>query len=312
MTEMQIVGLGMATLDVLIRTRELPTWEHGARLSGLGFDGGGPVGTAMVAASRLGAKVGFVGTIGADESARIKRRSLEENGVDISRCVFHDAPEDQVVLVTVHADTGERVFSGFWHDMRQTLKPEDLDMDYITSADYLHVEGYHREAALYAAKAMKAAGKTVVMDGSQRSTPVPDETKELIEQIDVLICGSGFGPNLTGIHDDVWSCGKAALDMGPRIVVQTEGADGSYTVTKDEQFHVPAFDIDVIDTTGAGDVFHGAYIVGLLHGWSLRQTAQFATAVSALKCTKLGGRVGIPTFAATMAFLRERGIEISR
>ena len=263
-----------------------------------------------MAAARLGARVGFVGTIGGDEIANVKRRSLVDNGVDISRCIEHDGPEDQVILVAVHAGTGERYFSGLDRSHRRVLDPAELDMDYILSADYLHVEGYHREASLYAAKAMKAAGKTVVMDGSTRSTPVPDETKELVEQVDVLICGSGFCPNLTGIHDDIYACGKAALDMGPRIVVQTEGADGSYTVTKDEQFHVPAFDIDVVDTTGAGDVFHGAYIVGLLHGWSLRQTAQFATAVSAIKCTKLGGRVPIPTFAATMAFLRERGIEI--
>jgi len=100
--------------------------------------------------------------------------------------------------------------------------------------------------------------------------------------------------------------------MGPRIFVETVGEEGSYTVTADERFHTPAFQVDVVDTTGAGDVFHGAYIVGLLHGWNVRQVALFSTAVSAIKCTKLGGRAGIPGFEGTLAFLQERGIHLDR
>lgn len=93
------------------------------------------------------------------------------------------------------------------------------------------------------------------------------------------------------------------------------GERGSYTITRDEHardepFHTPAFQVDVVDTTGAGDVFHGAYIVAMMHGWTPRQCALFSTAVSAIKCTRLGGRAGIPTFEQTMAFLREHGIEL--
>ena len=100
------------------------------------------------------------------------------------------------------------------------------------------------------------------------------------------------------------------MDLGPRIFVETVGEEGSYTITREEQFHTPAFPVDVVDTTGAGDVFHGAYIVGMLHGWDLRQIAQFSTAVSALKCTRLGGRAGIPDLASTLHFLQERHIDI--
>ena len=94
---------------------------------------------------------------------------------------------------------------------------------------------------------------------------------------------------------------------GPKIVVQTEGKDGSYTFTASEHFHLPAFNVDVVDTTGAGDVFHGAYLVGLLHGWSVHRAGIFATAVAGIKCTSLGGRRGIPTYDRTIAFLKERG-----
>jgi sugar/nucleoside kinase (ribokinase family) len=132
-----------------------------------------------------------------------------------------------------------------------------------------------------------------------------------VRHVDILICGSGFGASLTG-RSDIWDAGKAMLDRGPSIVVQTEGEDGSYTTTAGASFHTPAFKVDVIDTTGAGDVFHGAYLVGMLHGWNLEAVATFATAVSAIECTKLGGRAGIPGYADVMAFLAERGIHLAQ
>lgn len=306
-TTPKIVGLGLATLDVLIRLDEMPTWEHGTRVSEFRFDGGGLVGTAIVAAAKLGADVGFIGTAGTDESAELKLRSFVECGVDLSRLVRRPGPEDQVMLVYVHGQTGERIFSGVASAQRQPLRIEELDRDYITAADYLHVDGLHYEAALQAAKWMKEAGKTVVMDGSKTNGPVAEPYRQLIRYIDVLITGEGYARGLTGL-EDIWLAGEAVLAMGPRIFVETVGERGSYTVTSSERFHTPAFEVDVIDTTGAGDVFHGAYIVGLQRGWNPRQCAVFASAVSAIKCTRLGGRAGIPTFDQTMAFLQARGL----
>jgi ribokinase len=307
-SELQIVGLGLATLDVLIRLKDMPTWERGTRISGFRFDGGGLVGTAMVAAAKLGARVGFVGSAGSDEAADLKLRSMVECGVDLSHLVRRDGPEDQVVIVHVHAETGERVFAGMGFGRRQQLRVDELDRDYITAADYLHIDGFHFEAALQAAEWMHEAGKTVVMDGSKTSGPVRDHLRRLVEHVDVLITGAGFAKGLTGISD-IYEAGEAVLELGPRIFVETVGEQGSYTVTGETRFHTPAFDVDVVDTTGAGDVFHGAYIVGLLEGWDLRRIARFSTAVSAIKCTKLGGRAGIPTFEQAIAFLD--GQEIS-
>ncbi len=306
---LQIIGLGMCTLDVLIRCKDLPTWAGGTRINAFGFDGGGPVGTAMVAAARLGARVGFIGTAGNDAAAEFKLRSMRECGIDLSRMVYRDAPEDQVVVVNIHAETGERIFSSVQRWGEGQIRPEELDRDYMTSAEYLHLDGFHNAAAIQAAQWMRAAGKTVVMDGHKTDGPVREHLRRLIPYVDVLISGSGFARHLTGL-DDIWEAGAAILAMGPRIFVQTEGVNGSYTITAQEQFHTPAFLVDVMDTTGAGDVFHGAYIVGLLHGWSLRQIALFSTAVSALKCMHLGGRAGIPCFDAVMAFLHERGVAI--
>jgi sulfofructose kinase len=310
MSDLQIVGLGMSTLDVLMRLKDMPTWEHGTRISAFSFDGGGPVATAMAAAARLGARVGYIGTTGDDEAAAIKVRTLAKEGIHLEHLVVRPGPEKQIVLVFVDEETGERVFAGLGKFGAQPLRVEELDRDYITSAAYLHLDGMHTEAAIQAARWMHAAGKKVSLDGSKTSGPISPEMRALVTEVDVLICGQGFGKALTG-KTDLWEAGEAALGMGLDVVVQTEGADGSYTVTAEEHFHIPAFSVPVVDTTGAGDVFHGAYLVGLLRGWSLRNVALFSTAVSALKCTKLGGRAGIPTFAETLAFLRERSMEIA-
>lgn len=310
MGRVRVVGLGMACLDIVVRMRDMPTWERGTRLEAVTIDGGGPVATGVVAVQRLGVPAGFIGTCGSDRLGDIKMQTLIEQGLDVSHVVRRLGPEDQTVLVSVHAETGERVFSGYGQWARTPLAVEEIDRDYITAAEYLHLDGTHADAALQAARWMHEAGKTVVLDGSSTREPVRPGMRALVEECDILIAGSGFGPSLTGLAD-IWEIGEAILRMGPKVVVQTEGKAGAYTVTATERFHTPSFDVEVVDTTGAGDVFHGAYIVGLLQGWDLRQTAWFATAVSALKLRKLGGRAGIPTFQETLDFLAQRGIALN-
>jgi sulfofructose kinase len=305
----QIVGLGYACLDILVRAVDLPTWECGARLQALGIDGGGPVATALVAAQKLGARTAFIGTCGNDRMGRIKLETLQEHGIDVSQVKVRAHPEDQAVLVCVHAETGERIFSGAGHSNALPLQVEELDRETITSAEFLHLDGFHAEAALQAARWMHAAGKRVMLDGSATRGPISSSMRILVEEVDVLICGSGFGPALTGIRD-LWDAGQAILDLGPQIVVQTEGKDGSYTVTRQEHFHFPAYPVEVLDTTGAGDVFHGAYLVGLLRGWDIHTITAFSTAVAALNCSQLGGRQGIPSFERVQDFLLLHGISL--
>lgn len=308
-SRIQVVGLGLATVDVLTRFDHLPAWNEHVWAEQFGLEGGGMSATGVVAAAKLGATAGFVGTCGNDFLGEFKRRSLSDRGVDTSRLLVRDTPEGCIVLVFVNHE-GERMFCGVRGTKQPGLRPEELDREYITSADYLLIDGMEAQAALVAARWMKEARKTVILDGWKTLTHLSPQFRELVPYVDILICGSGFVPALTGVKD-LHEAGRAALALGPKIVVQTEGADGSYTTTADEEFHTPIFPVQVVDTTGAGDVFHGAYIVGLSRGWSLRQIALFSTAVSAIKCTRLGGRAGIPTFDETLAFLKERGITLA-
>lgn len=309
---LDIVGLGLATLDVLLRVPRMATWDDPASVTSFGFDGGGMVGTACCAAARLGASVGFIGTAGDDLSAEMKLRSFVECGVDLSRLVIRPGPEPNVMVVYVDEATGERVFSPLTGFAKHEVRPDELDQDYITAARILHLDEFNRAAALQAARWMRETGGTVCIDCSRTSSPGPvaPSLLELLSLTDVLISGSGFLHCLTG-EADVRRAGRDALGLGPRIVVETDGANGSTTITAEGDFHTPAFAVPVADTTGAGDVFHGAYVVALLHGWDPHVSAQFATAVSAIKCTRLGGRVGIPTLADVETFLAERGITLA-
>ena len=311
MAQLDIVGLGLSTLDVLIQLKDMPTWDNPGRIGDFGLDGGGPVGTACVAAARLGARVGYVGIAGNDINAELKLQSFRDAGVDLSHLLVRQRPESHIVVVWVNEENGERAFSGLRRFASDPVLAEELDRDYITSGQYLHLDGFDEAAAETAIGWMHAAGKKVCLDAAKtEGGAVNPRLAALAPLVDILICGSGFGCALTG-HGDIWKAGEAMRAMGPSIVVQTEGEDGSYTTAASESFHTPAFKVDVVDTTGAGDVFHGAYLAGLLHNWDLRTTALFATATSALECTRLGGRCGIPSFDDVISFLHQRGVSIT-
>lgn len=299
---LEVVGLGLAIVDVVLRIDRMPDWDDPRGLLDFALADGGPAGTACFVASTFGLRTGFVDTVGDDELGEHRRRSLERGGVDTSRLVPREGPEDHVVVVYVDASTGERVFSFRQGFLSRPLSPAELDREFIESARILHLDGSQAEAALAAARWMKQAGGTVVLDAAATSHKVLEPARALVAETDILICGSGFAPRLTG-EDDIREAGRAALDLGPRVVVQTEGAEGSYTVSRDAEFHTPAFEVDVVDTTGAGDTFHGAYLVGLARGWDLERCASFSSAVAALHCTVLGNRKGIPSMDEVEALM---------
>ena len=305
MSKLDVIGLGMNVLDILIRIEDMPTWEKPGHPSRIVVDGGGLAATAIVAAQKLGLKTGFIGTHGNDQQGWIKSQLLQKHGIDLSHEVEMAHPENQICVVYVRESDGDRFFSnlpGFWDF---PLPAEELDQDYITSADWLHLDGVHFSAAMQAAKWMQTAGKGVMYDGGRiHEKQFGYDQREILPHVDVLISGSGFLEAITG-EADLQSAGRKALEMGPSIVVQTEGADGSYTFTKEECFHQPAMLVDAVDTTGAGDIFHGAYLFGLQRGWNIHDITRFSTAASALSCYQVGGRNSIPTLDQVQTFLKK-------
>ena len=305
---MDIVGIGLCTFDIMIKLSDLPTWDQPTRMEAVAIDGGGPCGTALCAASKLGAKTGFIGIAGSDWLAAFKLKTMTDLGVDISHVLRRDIKENQIACVYVHEETGERIFNLSKDFYAYPLQEHEIEREFITRAQYLLLDGHYLEASTRAAEWMHKAGKQVILDGGKTTKKNPGETKAaLVPLSDTLICGSGFAEALTG-EAELQAAGQAALNYGPSLVVITGGEKGSFTFTQNTQFHTPAFQVDVVDTTGAGDVFHGAYIFGLLQGWELETIAIFASAAAAIECTYLGGRSGIPNLQEIINFLKKRGI----
>ena len=305
MAKLDVIGLGMNVLDILIRVQDLPTWENPGHPSRILVDGGGLAATAVVAAQKLGLKTGFVGTHGNDQMGWIKYQLLAKYGVDLSHALEIDMPENQICIVYVREEDGDRFFSNHPEFWNYSMDPASLNRDYLTSADYLHVDGVHFSAAVQAAKWMQEAGKCVMFDGGRpHEKHLKEDQRDLLPHVDILISGADFLEMVTG-EKELQSAGQKALEMGPSIVVQTMGVEGSYTFTREERFHTPAMLVDAVDTTGAGDTFHGAYLYGLKQGWNIHDITQFATAASALSCLQVGGRNSIPSLHEVKQFLSE-------
>ena len=306
MSGIQAVGLGLATVDILIRLEHMPSWDKTASVDNAALEGGGMAATAMVAAARLGIETGYIGITGNDALGEFKIKGLEKEHVDVSRICIQEGPDPHVVVVYVDSRSGERMFAPVKGWDNTSLELENEDMAYIKQADVLLIDGSFREAELTACKWMHESQGTVVFDAGS----VPRNSSfemGFLNNTDILIAGSGYAQSYTGINDIYKAC-AALRELGPDTVIQTEGAQGCYTVSQEEQFHTPAFNVDVIDTTGAGDVFHGAYIAGFLKGFSIQDNALFSSAVSALKCMSIGGRSGIPCWEAVLDFLQKQDI----
>lgn len=306
MPRVDVVGLGMCCLDVVIKLGEMPTWERGGQVTGFAIQGGGPAGTAMAAAARLGAKSGYIGPFGNDAQGNMKADILRTQGVDVSRAVTQDHPERQIAIVYVHEDSAERVFAPLADLFSQRLEPEQLDLKYLSQAAYLLLDGFYPEAAIRASHCMHTHGKKVVLDMEKPADGIKARISELVRLSDILICGEGGLAYLSG-QKDLPSAAQAVLEMGPEVIVETRGHAGCHTFSGQDRFHTHAFRVPAVNTTGAGDVFHGAYIAGLLRGMDLGATALFAAAASALTCTKFQGPERIPDVETVRKFLADNG-----
>jgi sugar/nucleoside kinase (ribokinase family) len=168
------------------------------------------------------------------------------------------------------------------------------------------LDGYWFETAMRMAQHARVQDIIITLDPSSRLLHNP-QAPELFRYVDYFMPGYALAHRFTG-EADPFHAATALLRHGFRAVIITKGEAGCFVATPEEHYHLPAFEVPVIDTTGAGDTFHGAFVAGLSKGYHLRQALQFASAVAALKCTKLGGQAGIPTFQETQRFLTQHGL----
>ncbi|MEA3345951.1 MAG: PfkB family carbohydrate kinase [Chloroflexota bacterium] len=295
----KVIGIGLACLDYLLRVPDLRTVHRGCRLEDFKMQGGGLVATAMVAVARLGGRAELWNVVGEDHHGRLIEEELLQEGVDLSQIVRLAGHASPFNFVLVDGRTGERVFLSPGSDWQPSWLEVERDWSRIDSADSLLVDGFWKPWALKGLSRAREKGVPTCGDIGHIAG-----NEELLELIDYLVVPRHAAEEIAG------SAGPEALKalsgFGARMVAITMGPQGAIYLANGKIEEIPAFEVEAVDTTGAGDVFHGAFAYGVARGWTPRRLMLFSSAVAALKCTKLGGRTGIPNLAQTRRFLEGR------
>jgi len=293
-----VVGLGMCTVDKLVTVPHIPKANESIPMYGYAEDFGGPVATALCTLAKLGVRTAFVGAIGDDELGREISTNLQQAKVDVSPTQILPGRRSAFSVILIDDGSGDRSII-FNPGCSFEVSAEKLPHDLIKAARFLHLDGSSTEAAAEAATLARQAGVRVTLDAGAMMPGI----EELIRLCDVVVASQQFASQLAGTNDEE-SALRALAAMGPCIAGMTLGERGSVCLADDELVRQPAFAVNVVDTTGAGDSYHGAFIYGLLQGWDIARVMIFASAVAAMDCTRVGGREGLPTRAEVDAFLK--------
>ncbi|MGQ9554286.1 MAG: sugar kinase [Anaerolineae bacterium] len=306
----EIIAIGEALVEIMRPGRDMPLDQPG------GFLGPYPSGAPAIfadAAARLGARTGFIGVIGDDDFGLCLRRRLKQDGLDTTYLRVSPEHTTGCAFVAYFADGSRRFIFHLRHAAAGTLNPEDVQPAYFADCRFLHIMGSalalsdsSREACYKAARLAKTAGTRISLDPNLRPEllgldRVRAVCAPILEVADVILPSGAEARMLTGAASDEEAA--RSLATSGRIVALKQGAEGSTVFTDSEEKHMPAFPVQEVDPTGAGDCYDAGFLVGLLHGWSLAETARFANAVGALAVTKQGPMEGAPTYEEVVTFM---------
>ncbi|HOP41068.1 MAG TPA: PfkB family carbohydrate kinase [Geobacteraceae bacterium] len=305
---MRVVGIGQCSWDYLATLDTFPAVDTKKEVGDWQEQGGGPVATALVALSRLGISCNFHGAIGDDPEGRKIRESLHGEGVETAGLMVRKHAVSQKAFIAIERGSAKRTI--FWQRPTGTpLLAEELPETFLDDCGFLLLDGLMADVSLFAARTARKRGIPVMLDAGK----VRPGMLEVAAHCDYVVASEQFALDLgwDGIAD---SFREEAGRLRAPVVTITLGERGSITFQDGDTMTIPAFPVDALDTTGAGDVFHGGYIFGLLHGLALADTIRFASAAAAMNCTGIGGRSGIPGLTEALDFLATRGfiLQLSR
>ena len=278
-----LVGVGLNATDTLIPLATYPERGSKVQFSQASVQPGGQTASTVFACQLWGLATRYVGKLGDDPAAQLHLREFARAGVD-ARIVTvpHTTSAQSVILVD---EGGERTVLN-QRNPRVQLTPADLQREWITQARALHVDGLEIAAATLAASWARQAGIPTIADLDELYPGVED----LIANIDYLIVSRNFPAALTGEHNLEHALRTLMHRFGCTVTAATLGHEG-VLAWDGSRFHLrPAYQVPVADTTGAGDIFHAGFIYGLLQGWPLPRSLDFACAAAALNCTAQGAR----------------------
>lgn len=297
--ELDCLGLGIAPIDLLMEIECYPKPGSKIDATGLTIQGGGPIPTAMVTLARLGMRAGLIMAVGDDPYGRFVTNELRKEGVE-TISIVKKKRSTAAASGWVEKGSGRRTIV---LDLNIEVKPGDIELKGLPKVRAVHLDGRYLPSCIKLARWAKKKGAQVVFDiGSMRN-----DVTEILPMVDHLVCAEDFALPFTGTKKPGIAIERLKKVCDGAIVV-TSGINGSLGLSEESGFVFQrAFKIKTVDTTGAGDVFHGAYIFGLLKGWNLKRRLEFASAAAAIKCTRPGGRIGIPRLSQVQAFLK-RGV----
>ena len=299
-THAQITGIGYCGMDYLCIVPHIPLDDKVEIVDSL-IQGGGPAVTAIVAAARLGARTAFCGAVGDDERGAQIVNGLTAEGVDTAGVKRRRGAESPAGFCWIDQKSGKRSIA-WTRGSARALAPREIDRAVIKNSAVLHLDGHQTQAAIAAAKCAKKHGVTVSIDAG---TILPG-IDELLALSDIVIASEKFAARYTGETSPVNAVAKL-FAAGCRFAGVTLGKAGSLGFDGTRTLSCPPFDVGkVADTTGAGDVYHGAFAFAYAQGRTWPECMRFATVVAAVKCTKLGGRTGIPDLKTTEKLLRKQ------
>jgi len=297
-----VLGVGCTTVDDLLYVAGYPPADAKTAVDRRERQCGGLAATALVAAARQGAGCAYAGALGHDEDSDFVRAALSEEGIDVSTSPRHPSagPIHATIIVDQTAHTRNIFFLRPGVVGPLPAAPTD---DQVRAARVLFVDHYGGAETVRAQDLARGAGVPVVADLERDDVP---EFDAILRRCDHLIVSERFAARLCG---DAGPAAAAAMLCADRdVVIVTSGAAGCWTIARGEARaqRYAAFLVQVVDTTGCGDTFHGVYAAELARGAALPERVRRASAAAALKATHYGAQKGIPTRAAVDQFLRER------
>ena len=302
-----VVVLGGANYDYLVRGDKLPA--PGETLHGEAFDEapGGKGANQAVGAARLGARVAFCGSVGADERGRLVEERLRAEGVDVRGLRRDPNAPTGVALVMVDRRGQKQIAVAPGANARVSEADLRAAAGVIQRGRVLLLQLELPLAIAEEAAAMaKADGRAVVLDAG----PPRKLSDRFLTRVDVLRANAGEAQALTGIEVRNFAgarrAAQALLDRGVRTAVVGAGDDGDVLLSSEGELLLPRFAVNAVDATGAGDAFAAALAVGLSQGLPWSEAGPFASASAALKTTQLGAQAGLPRRQDVVEFLRLR------
>jgi len=296
-----IIGIGVSTLDLLMIADEFPGAEGVQKAHNSLLQGGGPVATALVTAARLGARTAMIDYLGDDWRGRQILSEFKEYKVDIDYIKVLPGKTSTVSSIVVRKRDGRRAII-FSPGTACDVPIDELPRDAIETCKIIHMNGRHLGASLAATKIAKNNGCKISFDGGAgRYRPALDE---ILSFSNYMIASEEFCAEWLGKAEPEILAEKI-VDRGAELAVVTMGDKGSLAKSSDGELkYQKAYHVEpIVDTTGCGDVYHGAFLYGLVSGFGLEETMEIASAAAALKATKLGGRGLIADLARLREFM---------